>query len=1708
MDDGDPMGRHLQLMQRLLQSQRGAGGTEAAAELAQAMAQMTRGFGGGGVGSDQGPRGRARQSMAKILANISNVEDDSDQYSGLSELCNQLNMATEDVLAAIRPDAFVSPIAACLAKEYNPELQLLAARCLTYMVDAIPMTAVALTSTNAIDLLLDRLRAVMDVELSEQCLTCVEKISGEVAGSILSKGGISAILSFVDFFGLSIQRKAWATVATLSKKLKPDQVKKTRDVLPQIRQSVTHEDAKIRESSIQTLYRIILTIRADADMVTDVFGECGFGVMEVIGRGYGGDACFPAALQLALAAVSYSPLVASGLIDIGFAAQMSDLISSFGAVADATPTSRTAASPINASPLGNSESTAVGTTPPSIATPLRSTLSASPEQLTGSTPQGRLSKQQKTLTPDMQKQICAILTALLPRISDGYMPFLATLTTLQVSAGGGAAQPRGFAHAASEVNIDALETGAAANLALEDDDEEQPADDDVDESTLRAELEELIVNQDWVRIETQNEKHRHCRGGRHSCDVCGAPQLSQNNWFRCNDCADFDICLSCMVNEGNDHHPGDRHQDDDDDDDEDEDEDSHAVEAESGDDDATDSQQRHTFTDMSAAVLIDASREAAQKIIRDATSKRALSDPRIQTFADAPYFVQRVVEALPNVIRLRLDSEHPRVQFYAFAYVARAVHFGTPEDLRRVLVDAPLCEAIVTALGDKDSAQNQVTALYIASQLVEKLPDIYCNLFIREGVTNGLASMKSSAMTSLSKQQSTPPLSPLLSLEGQVVDVKQCCSSKDGWNRLICAEVSKVLSLFPTLNDPTRSNMWASVCHLLKQKTQSSCLEAFEKMRLLMADASTFELMNCSVLSDLRQAMQAAEIPIATVVDFVFILSRDAPQVSSTETTISDGQQLTVTPFTKFVRLLQSTLSQLESFKPAKFSSVSGISSQLRLNIMPHNAAQFATERSNKQFPKPAELAAVTSDQSGTESAPVSPVSPAASTPSSEGRQAQVSIEPLAGLNGVIDFIRQNLLPNSTRAARPGSAAARGEGAEGEDDVEEVLPPNQRAAPNRASSPTAAPPQQLYLRIGRYALPPTMTMLQISQRYGKKSTEEGNANRERRRQLREVPAELRALLEAAEQQPMVIHYSTVPWGRDVRPVEDASDSRRVGLPAHGVSPSDPIHFVSIGERVVSEGCVNIRNAVFCKFEESRRFLSPNIEDVLSLLGIFFNAVSFWDCISMCMKLMGRNTEGLTAPGTSPMEFVNVKLNSKAMRHSSVLLLAGQHQSTWAVNLAMDCNFLFTAETRKFLFEVSFFGTARSLVRMQEYLQDNGGGSFSADLSGSSSGDAARRQHRLQRIKKRVWRERCLDCAVDVFNGQRGLGNAILEFEFYNEEGSGLGPTLEFFTLTGDAFRERKYKLWRSNDEEPDDKYFQSPRGLFPKPLPSSHPDLEKAKLYFRVMGRFLARAILDRRIPNIRLSRPLIKILRGDIVSFDQLEVVSERLFSFMKRTLVENCVFHPDGFNGKSTLDEMGLTFVAPGDDDIELIPGGADKVVDRSNVLEYINCVTRFLLKTGIEPLTTELRSGFHEIVPLHALRILSVEEIQSMMDGHTALVTLEELEQNCAADHGFTLNSQPVRWLFESISAMPPKTQQRFFQFLTGSPYLPVGGLRCLRPRLTIVRKTTTDSTVNEFDQLPSAMTCQNYLKLPAYESKEVLESKLLKAIEEGCGVFLFT
>jgi E3 ubiquitin-protein ligase TRIP12 len=130
----------------------------------------------------------------------------------------------------------------------------------------------------------------------------------------------------------------------------------------------------------------------------------------------------------------------------------------------------------------------------------------------------------------------------------------------------------------------------------------------------------------------------------------------------------------------------------------------------------------------------------------------------------------------------------------------------------------------------------------------------------------------------------------------------------------------------------------------------------------------------------------------------------------------------------------------------------------------------------------------------------------------------------------------------------------------------------------------------------------------------------------------------------------------------------------------------------------------------------------------------------------------------------------------------------------------------------------------------------------------------------------------------------------------------------------------------------------------------------------------------------------------------------------------------------------------------------------------------------------------------------------------------------------DHGYTPTSPPVQALLEVLAELEPPDQRRFLRFVTGCPRLPPGGIGALQPRLTVVRKHPTAAAAaaaatasgdgggtpsggGELSvvalladgDLPSVMTCANYIKLPPYSSKGVMRERILFAIREGQGSF---
>lgn len=109
-----------------------------------------------------------------------------------------------------------------------------------------------------------------------------------------------------------------------------------------------------------------------------------------------------------------------------------------------------------------------------------------------------------------------------------------------------------------------------------------------------------------------------------------------------------------------------------------------------------------------------------------------------------------------------------------------------------------------------------------------------------------------------------------------------------------------------------------------------------------------------------------------------------------------------------------------------------------------------------------------------------------------------------------------------------------------------------------------------------------------------------------------------------------------------------------------------------------------------------------------------------------------------------------------------------------------------------------------------------------------------------------WAERIMDEHAECRCG--------LEIWFVGEEGTGIGPTLEFYRLLAEEFRRRSLGMWLegaskeigSGDGEADDlssgDFVNPPFGLFPAPYPRDRVPLNVLRRFY-IMGIAVGKAL-------------------------------------------------------------------------------------------------------------------------------------------------------------------------------------------------------------------------------------------------------------------------
>ncbi|XP_024982786.1 E3 ubiquitin-protein ligase UPL4 isoform X2 [Cynara cardunculus var. scolymus] len=467
----------------------------------------------------------------------------------------------------------------------------------------------------------------------------------------------------------------------------------------------------------------------------------------------------------------------------------------------------------------------------------------------------------------------------------------------------------------------------------------------------------------------------------------------------------------------------------------------------------------------------------------------------------------------------------------------------------------------------------------------------------------------------------------------------------------------------------------------------------------------------------------------------------------------------------------------------------------------------------------------------------------------------------------------------------------------------------------------------------------------------------------------------------------------------------------------------------------------------------------------------------------------------TVSGIPMNEFVNNRLTEKLeqqMRDPLAISTGGM--PSWCTQLMASCPFLFSFEARCKYFKLVSKHQGQRRVSSQSNL-------------GSPSG--LQNDAPMPRRKFLVYRHQILESAakmMDLHANQK----VVLEVEYDEEVGTGLGPTMEFFTLVSNEFQKPGLGMWRGDNSSlasmqslgnQDSVIVASPFGLFPSPwCPSisvaSGIEFSEVIRKFFLLGQVVAKALHDGRVLDLPFSKAFYKLFFGqeltvyDIQSFDP--DLGKTLIEFQAlvqrrkylESVRENSTAELDSCFRGTKIEDLHLDFTLPGYPDYILASGPNKEMVNATNLEEYIDLVVDATINSGISRQMDAFKSGFDQVFQMKHLQIFTDEELERLLCGESETWNSNQLSDLIKFDHGYTASSPPIIHLLEILQEVDYEQQRAFLKFVTGAPRLPLGGLSSLNPKLTIVRKHC-DKLVDA--DLPSVMTCANYLKLPPYSTK---------------------
>ncbi|XP_066926348.1 E3 ubiquitin-protein ligase HACE1-like [Clytia hemisphaerica] len=329
----------------------------------------------------------------------------------------------------------------------------------------------------------------------------------------------------------------------------------------------------------------------------------------------------------------------------------------------------------------------------------------------------------------------------------------------------------------------------------------------------------------------------------------------------------------------------------------------------------------------------------------------------------------------------------------------------------------------------------------------------------------------------------------------------------------------------------------------------------------------------------------------------------------------------------------------------------------------------------------------------------------------------------------------------------------------------------------------------------------------------------------------------------------------------------------------------------------------------------------------------------------------------------------------------------------------------------------------------------------------------------------------------------------VSIRFAGEQGMGAGVTREWLDLLVKELLNPDFALFTLSA---DGSTFQ------PNSSSSVNPDHLN---YFLFAGKIMGLALYHKQLITAYFTRSFYKHILGIPVNYKDVESI-DPVFSQSLQTILDN------------DIDDLGMEIpfsmessVFGEIQEVELIPDGKSLLVNDNNKHEYVNLVADLKMTRAIKPQILAFLEGFYTYIPHSLVSLFNEYELELLLSGIPD-VDVEDWKKHTTYQAGFDHDDQTIKWFWEVVEDVFTKEEQvELLQFVTGTSRVPWGGFANLAGA-TGSQQFTICRTEGKQDLLPTASTCFNMLKLPDYETKEILEKKIRIAITCGGQGFEFT